>query len=111
MSNKALAEGGPFAAVETELQALSRWLYEHPELAYVEYEASRRLSEFLSDHGFDVTYPSHGLWRMPPESSYGYDLSRCVGSGMLTSLSRSSALVSSSTSEPGACFLRDSMIW
>jgi amidohydrolase len=50
-----------FAAVEAELRDISHWMYENPELAYKEYESSRRLSEFLTDKGFDVTYPAYGL--------------------------------------------------
>ena len=60
MTNKTLAESA-FAEVENELRATSQWLYENPELAYVEFQASQRLSEFLRGRGFDVTYPSHGL--------------------------------------------------
>ncbi len=36
-------------------------MYENPELAFEEFESSRRLSEFLGDHGFEVTYPAYGL--------------------------------------------------
>jgi len=60
MSKKELAEQA-FVRVEQDLRDLSRWMYENPELGYEEYEASARLSTFLGDHGFDVTYPSHGL--------------------------------------------------
>lgn len=50
-----------FAAMEDELEDISRWMYENPELAYKEYESSARLSSFLAGHGFDVTYPAYGL--------------------------------------------------
>ncbi|MGH8945637.1 MAG: M20/M25/M40 family metallo-hydrolase, partial [Acidimicrobiia bacterium] len=50
-----------FQAVETELIELSRWMYENPETAYQEFESSRRLSETLAGHGFDVTYPAYGI--------------------------------------------------
>ncbi|HSF84524.1 MAG TPA: M20 family metallopeptidase [Acidimicrobiia bacterium] len=50
-----------FEAVEAELQELSRYMYEHPELAYKEYEASSRLVEFLRGHGYTVEYPAWGL--------------------------------------------------
>lgn len=36
-------------------------MYENPELAYQEYEASARLSSYLAEHGFEVTYPAYGL--------------------------------------------------
>lgn len=50
-----------FESVEQELRKISRWLYEHPELQYQEYESSARLAAFLAQHGFEVTHPSHGL--------------------------------------------------
>ena len=50
-----------FESVETDLRKLSRWLYEHPELQYQEYESSAKLAAFLGRHGFEVTHPSHGL--------------------------------------------------
>jgi amidohydrolase len=60
MDRKADAESR-FAAVEPDLQEISRWMYEHPEIANVEYETSARLVEFLSGKGFDVEYPAYGL--------------------------------------------------
>ena len=60
MSNKQVAEQ-TFDRVEQNLRDLSRWMYENPELGYEEFEASARISAFLGDNGFDVTYPSHGL--------------------------------------------------
>lgn len=50
-----------FNEVEADLQEISRWMYENPEIRYQEYESSRRLSRFLSDHGFEVAYPAYGL--------------------------------------------------
>ena len=50
-----------FTAVEADLQALSRWMYENPELGHQEVEASARLAAILKEHGFDVTHPAHGL--------------------------------------------------
>ena len=50
-----------FTEVEDELRSISKWMYENPELAYEEFESSRRLSEFLGDHGFEVTYPAYGI--------------------------------------------------
>ncbi|MEA1903687.1 MAG: M20 family metallopeptidase [Actinomycetota bacterium] len=50
-----------FSAIETELRSISRWMYENPELAFEEFNSSKRLVEFLSGNGFDVTYPAYGL--------------------------------------------------
>ena len=50
-----------FEAVESELKAISRWMYENPETAYKEFESSRRLVEFLGANGFEVEYPAYGL--------------------------------------------------
>ena len=36
-------------------------MYHNPELAYKEFNSSRRLSEVLAAHGFDVTYPAYRL--------------------------------------------------
>ena len=60
MTHKETAESA-YNAVDEELRALSLWLYENPETAYKEFESSKRLSEFLAGHGFDVTYPAYGL--------------------------------------------------
>jgi len=43
------------------LVEMSRWIYEHPELAYEERESSACLAAFLRDNGFAVEYPAHGL--------------------------------------------------
>lgn len=50
-----------FEAVEDELKAISRWMYENPEPAFAEFASSRRLVEFLAGHGFEVEYPAYGL--------------------------------------------------
>jgi amidohydrolase len=50
-----------FSEVEQELRDLSRWMYEHPEIAYEERETSARLTEFLAGKGFRVEYPAYGL--------------------------------------------------
>ncbi|MFH2073452.1 MAG: M20 family metallopeptidase [Actinomycetota bacterium] len=50
-----------FAAVESELQEISHWMYEHPEPAFEERESSARLARFLGDQGFNVEYPAYGL--------------------------------------------------
>jgi amidohydrolase len=60
MDAKARAEQY-FTAVEAELRNLSRWMYDHPEIAFEERETSRRLAGFLSEHGFAVEYPAYGL--------------------------------------------------
>jgi amidohydrolase len=60
MSRKQTAEKA-FTAVEGDLRSISRWMYEHPELGYKEYESSAKLARFLGDKGFDVTYPAYGL--------------------------------------------------
>ncbi len=50
-----------FEAVEADLQSIARWMYEHPETAYEEYESSARLAAFLAENGFEVTHPARGL--------------------------------------------------
>jgi len=47
--------------VSGELRAISRHLYENPELGLREFESSRLLAEFLDKNGFAVTYPAWGL--------------------------------------------------
>lgn len=49
------------AEVEPELIALSRWLYENPETALHEREASDRISSLLATHGFEVEHPAYGM--------------------------------------------------
>ncbi|MDJ0961790.1 MAG: M20 family metallopeptidase [Acidimicrobiia bacterium] len=60
MSRKETAQAA-FSAVEEDLRAVSVWMYHNPELGFAEFESSRKLSGFLGDHGFDVTYPAGGL--------------------------------------------------
>ena len=50
-----------FDSVEAQLRSISTWMYENPELAYQEFEASKRLAAFLADHGFDVSHPAYGI--------------------------------------------------
>lgn len=50
-----------FAEIEQDLRDLSRWMYEHPEIAHEERDTSRRLAAFLAEHGFTVEYPAYGL--------------------------------------------------
>lgn len=60
MSHKDAAHSA-YNTIESELRSLSQWMYENPEVAYEEYESSRRLSDFLAGRGFAVTYPAYGL--------------------------------------------------
>ncbi|MEE8405644.1 MAG: M20 family metallopeptidase [Acidimicrobiia bacterium] len=60
MSRKESAEQ-IFSSVEGELQSISRWMYDNPELGYQEFESSRRLGEFLGQNGFEVNFPAYGL--------------------------------------------------
>jgi amidohydrolase len=50
-----------FESVEAQLRSISKWMYENPELAYQEIEASKRMATFLADHGFDVSHPAYGI--------------------------------------------------
>jgi amidohydrolase len=60
MERKTAAQDA-FASVEGELQAISQWMYDNPEIAMEEYETSAKLVSFLANHGFEVEYPAHGL--------------------------------------------------
>ena len=50
-----------FDRFEAELRELSRWMYDHPEIAFEEYETSAKLAGYLASHGFEVEYPAYGL--------------------------------------------------
>jgi amidohydrolase len=50
-----------FTAAEPDLQVLSQWMYDNPELAYEEFGTSKRMVEVLRTAGFDVVYPAYGL--------------------------------------------------
>ncbi len=50
-----------YGEVHGELEGISKWLYENPELAFQEHESSARLVAFLEGNGFAVEYPSFGL--------------------------------------------------
>jgi amidohydrolase len=50
-----------FASVEADLLELSHWMYDNPETAFEEFEASARMVALLRDGGFDVEYPAYGL--------------------------------------------------
>jgi amidohydrolase len=61
MSDRKQRAAQRFEEVEEDLRALSRWMYDNPEVAYQERMTSQRLAEFLSGNGFAVEYPAHGL--------------------------------------------------
>ena len=46
---------------ESELRDLSRWMYDHPEIAFEEYETSAKLAQYLANNGFEVEHPAYGL--------------------------------------------------
>jgi amidohydrolase len=48
-------------AVEDELRGISRWMFEHPELAHREHESAARLAAFLESHGFAVDHPAYDI--------------------------------------------------
>jgi amidohydrolase len=50
-----------FSASEERLRELSRWMYEHPETAYEEFDTSARIVDVLREGGFEVDYPTYGL--------------------------------------------------
>jgi amidohydrolase len=50
-----------FESIEAELRSISRWMHDNPELAYQELQASKRLSGFLAEHGFEVTHPAYDI--------------------------------------------------
>ena len=78
-------------AIESHRDALidiSKWMYEHPEIAYEERESSARLAEYLSGNGFAVEYPAYGI-ELPsspglegkdPKSSSAPSTTRSLGS-------------------------------
>ena len=60
MDHKAAAQA-KFESVESELQKISQWMYDNPEIAFEEHETSARLVSFLTEHGLEVEYPAYGL--------------------------------------------------
>ena len=50
-----------FAAVESDLIEISKWMYHNPEIRFQEYETSAKLTGYLKDRGIDVTHPAYGL--------------------------------------------------
>jgi amidohydrolase len=60
MDHKAAAQA-KFESVESELQEISQWMYDNPEIAFEEHETSARLVSFLTEHGLEVEYPAYGL--------------------------------------------------
>jgi len=60
MDSKTRAERS-FDEVQPDLEHLSQWMYDNPELGYEEFETSRKMAEMLSAGGFEVEYPAYGL--------------------------------------------------
>jgi amidohydrolase len=60
MDTKTRAERS-FDQAQPDLQRLSQWMYDNPELGYEEFETSRRMAEMLNAGGFEVEYPAYGL--------------------------------------------------
>jgi amidohydrolase len=60
MDRKSMAEDR-LTEAEDELRQISRWMYDHPEVAYQEHESSARLAGFLETSGFTVQRPAYGL--------------------------------------------------
>jgi len=50
-----------FSKHESDLQDLSKWMYDNPEIGYEEFATSRKYVDILSAGGFEVTYPAFGL--------------------------------------------------
>jgi len=50
-----------FSEVEDDLKDISHWMYEHPEIAFQEFETSAKLAGYMAQHGFTVEYPAYGL--------------------------------------------------
>ena len=50
-----------YSSFEPELFETSRWMYDNPELGYVEYKTSQKYVDILSANGFEVEYPAYGL--------------------------------------------------
>lgn len=50
-----------YQETDADLRAISRWLYDNPELSYQEHQSSARLAEFLAGHGFAVEHPAYGI--------------------------------------------------
>jgi amidohydrolase len=50
-----------YQEIDADLRAMSRWLYDNPELSYQEHESSARLAAFMARHGFAVEHPAYGL--------------------------------------------------
>ncbi|MCL1587559.1 MAG: M20 family metallopeptidase [Actinomycetia bacterium] len=60
MDTKTRAERS-FDQAQPDLEQLSQWMYDNPELGYEEFETSLRMAEMLSAGGFAVEYPAYGL--------------------------------------------------
>ena len=60
MDTKTRAERS-FDQAQPDLEHLSQWMYDNPELGYEEFETSRKMADMLSAGGFEVEYPAYGL--------------------------------------------------
>ena len=60
MDTKTRAERS-FDQAQPDLERLSQWMYDNPELGYEEFETSREMAEMLRAGGFEVEYPEYGL--------------------------------------------------
>jgi amidohydrolase len=61
MSDRKQHAAERFAAVEDDLRRISRWMHDHPEVAYEEHATAERLAGFLEAHGLAVERPAYGL--------------------------------------------------
>lgn len=50
-----------FSENESDLQDLSKWTYDNPEIGHEEFATSQKYVDILSAGGFEVTYPAFGL--------------------------------------------------
>lgn len=58
-AKRAIAEA--VAAAAPEILELSRWIHAHPEPAFEEHEAARRVAETVAGHGYAVEHPAGRL--------------------------------------------------
>ena len=50
-----------FESIENDLQSLSSWMYDNPEIGFEEFATSERIAAYLRSHGLAVTKPAYGL--------------------------------------------------
>lgn len=48
-------------SIAKDLFEINDWMYENPEIGHQEFEASKKLANLLTEHGFDVKKPYGGL--------------------------------------------------